>query len=85
MRFVVARMNHETNTFSPVPTPLASFNPRWDEDALQAGTGSRTAMGAFLAFAEARGTEVVTVPLPPYSTATFSRAFDRCLADFQLA
>lgn len=43
MRFVVARMNHETNTFSPVPTPLASFNPRWDEDALQAGTGSRTA------------------------------------------
>jgi microcystin degradation protein MlrC len=66
MRFVVARMNHETNTFSPVPTPLASFNPRWDEDALQAGTGSRTAMGAFLAFAEVRGAEVVT---PVFATA----------------
>jgi microcystin degradation protein MlrC len=66
MRFVVARLNHETNTFSPVPTPLASFNPRWNEDALQAGRGSRTAMGAFLAFAEARGAEVVT---PIFATA----------------
>ena len=66
MRFVVARLNHETNTFSPVPTPLASFNPRWGKDALQAGTGSRTAMGAFLAFAEARGAKVVT---PVFATA----------------
>lgn len=66
MRFIVARMNHETNTFSPVATPLASFNPRWDEDALQAGRGSRTAMGAFLSFAEARGAEVVT---PVFATA----------------
>ncbi|WP_134500626.1 M81 family metallopeptidase [Microvirga pakistanensis] len=66
MRFVVARMNHETNTFSPVPTPLASFNPRWGTDALQAGAGSRTAMGAFLAFAEARGAEVAT---PVFATA----------------
>jgi microcystin degradation protein MlrC len=66
MRFVVARLNHETNTFSPVPTPLVSFNPRWNEDALHAGTGSRTAMGAFLAFAEARSAEVVT---PVFATA----------------
>ncbi|WP_414475221.1 M81 family metallopeptidase [Microvirga sp. M2] len=66
MRFVVARMNHETNTFSPVPTPLASFNPRWGRDALQAGEGSSTAMGAFLAFAEERGAEVST---PVFATA----------------
>lgn len=27
MKIVAARLNHETNTFSPVPTPLASFGP----------------------------------------------------------
>ena len=26
-KIVVAMMMHETNTFSPVPTPLASFPP----------------------------------------------------------
>ena len=25
MRFVLATISHETNTFSPIPTPLASF------------------------------------------------------------
>ena len=25
MRLVLAKMEHETNTFSPVPTPLARF------------------------------------------------------------
>ena len=25
MKILIARMNHETNTFSPVPTPLAAF------------------------------------------------------------
>ncbi|MEC7571587.1 MAG: M81 family metallopeptidase, partial [Pseudomonadota bacterium] len=25
MRLVIAMMQHETNTFSPVPTPLARF------------------------------------------------------------
>lgn len=66
MRFVIARINHETNTFSPLPTPLTSFSPRWGEDALHAAAGSRTAMGAFLAFAEARAAEAVT---PLYATA----------------
>ena len=27
MKIVAARLNHETNTFSPVATPLASFGP----------------------------------------------------------
>ncbi|MBL0407337.1 M81 family metallopeptidase [Microvirga aerilata] len=66
MRFVVARMNHETNTFSPVPTPLESFNPRWGTDALQAGRSSHTAMGAFLAFADAHEAEAIT---PVFATA----------------
>jgi microcystin degradation protein MlrC len=59
-------MNHETNTFSPLPTPLASFSPRWGADARAAAEGSKTAMGAFLAFAAARGAEVVA---PLYATA----------------
>ena len=25
MKVLIARMNHETNTFSPVPTPLSAF------------------------------------------------------------
>ena len=30
MKFLIARFNHETNTFSPVPTPLSDVHP--DED-----------------------------------------------------
>ncbi|MDA3922252.1 MAG: M81 family metallopeptidase [Salinisphaera sp.] len=60
MRFVIARINHETNTFSPLPTPLESFAPRWGDDALQAGEGSQVAMGAFLAYAKASGAEIIT-------------------------
>ncbi|TAM99746.1 MAG: hypothetical protein EPN45_15475, partial [Rhizobiaceae bacterium] len=48
LRFVIARMNHETNTFSPLPTPLEAFSPRRDGEARAAAEGSRTAMGAFL-------------------------------------
>ena len=27
MKILIARMNHETNTFSPVPTPLVQVRP----------------------------------------------------------
>ncbi len=63
MKLVIAMMKHETNTFSPVPTPLARFGPdgpyrgRAARDAFR-GTG--TPMGAFLDLAEARGAEIVT-------------------------
>ncbi|WP_446513545.1 M81 family metallopeptidase, partial [Photobacterium sp. DNB22_13_2] len=43
MRILIARFNHETNTFSPVPTPLASFHPRYGADAYRAAKGTRTA------------------------------------------
>ena len=52
MHLVIARLNHETNSFSPVPTPLAAFEPQWHAEAYAAARGSRTAMGAFLALAE---------------------------------
>ena len=29
MKLVIARLNHETNAFSPVPTPLEAFEPQW--------------------------------------------------------
>jgi microcystin degradation protein MlrC len=33
-KWVIARFQHETNTFSPIPTPLEAFNPFWNQDAL---------------------------------------------------
>lgn len=65
MNILAARMNHETNTFSPVPTPLASFGPdgpTFGEQALAQARGSRTGLGAFIAAAEARG-DRITVAL----------------------
>jgi len=58
MRVVLARMNHETNTFSPVPTPLAAFGPdgpTFGDAALADARGTRTGLGAFIAACEARG------------------------------
>jgi microcystin degradation protein MlrC len=73
MRIVIARMQHETNTFSPVPTPLLSFGagngtgPYYGADALQAARGARVAMGAFVDLAEAwdkkRGDVQLATPL----------------------
>lgn len=62
MRLVLARLNHETNTFSPVPTPLSAFRPLWGEAALAAAEGFPTAIGAFHAFAREAGAEI-RVPL----------------------
>ena len=60
MRFVIAMMQHETNTFSPVPTPLARFGtdgisvPTGDA-AYQAFKGTGTGIGAFLDLADDAG------------------------------
>ena len=60
MRFVLARLQHETNTFSPLPTPLAAFAggdgvtcPSGDE-AVNAFTGTNTALGGFIDFVRGR-------------------------------
>ncbi|RKU04284.1 microcystin degradation protein MlrC [Burkholderia sp. Nafp2/4-1b] len=63
MKILIARMNHETNTFSPVPTPLAAFGrngPDWGDDAYRANHGMRTAMAAFIDAAAREGAEIVT-------------------------
>ena len=60
---VIARLNHETNTFSPVPTPLEAFEPLWDKDAYQGQKGARTAMGAFLGVIDALPGYVIVTPV----------------------
>lgn len=60
MKVLIARLNHETNTFSPVPTPLAAFAPTYGEQAWQANKGMRTAMAAFIDLAEQWGASLVT-------------------------
>lgn len=64
MRLLIAQMKHETNTFSPVPTPLTRFahgrsRPLEGDEVREAFKGTGTAIGAFLDLAERTGAEVV--------------------------
>jgi microcystin degradation protein MlrC len=63
MRFLIAMMKHETNTFSPVPTPLARFGrgrePLRGATAMAAYRGTGTPAGAYLDLAEQDGAEIV--------------------------
>jgi microcystin degradation protein MlrC len=61
-RIVVAMMMHETNTFSPVATPLASFRPLAGEAAIHEFRDTNTQLGGFLHVAHEAGAEV-TVPI----------------------
>ncbi len=63
-RFVIALVKHETNTFSPIATPLSAFGhgngPSRGEDARAAFSGSNTPFAAFLDIARREGAEAVT-------------------------
>ena len=64
MKLVLAQMKHETNTFSPVPTPLARFahgrtTPLEGREALEEFRGTGTALGAFIDLAERAGAQIV--------------------------
>ncbi len=63
MRLLIAMMKHETNTFSPVPTPLARFGngpgPLYGEAAIRAFRGTGTGLGAYLDLAERERAEIV--------------------------
>ena len=59
---MVAMMMHETNTFSPVPTPLGAFRPLAGEAALEEFRDTNTQLGGFLQVARELGAEV-SVPL----------------------
>jgi microcystin degradation protein MlrC len=63
MRLLIAMMKHETNTFSPVPTPLARFGngpgPLYGGAAVRAYRGTGTGLGAYLDLAEQEDAEIV--------------------------
>ncbi len=68
MRLLIAMMKHETNTFSPVPTPLARFGPGAAENgpgplygaaAIAAYRGTGSGLGAYLDLAAREGAELV--------------------------
>jgi len=81
MKVLIARMNHETNSFSPVPTPLSAFGrngPSYDTDALRENHGARTAMAAFIDLAEAHDATMIT-PLSAWANPSGpvdARAYD---------
>jgi len=64
MRLLLAMFKHETNTFSPVPTPFERFFKGRSEalsgdDALAAYRGTGSGLGGFIEVAERRGAEIV--------------------------
>ncbi|HXJ80507.1 MAG TPA: M81 family metallopeptidase [Candidatus Methylomirabilis sp.] len=61
-KIVVAMMMHETNTFSPVPTPLSSFRPLSGTAAIEEFRDTNTQLGGFLRVAQEMGAEI-TVPI----------------------
>lgn len=48
MRVAIARMSHETNTFSCVETHLADFNPSYGQEIFKIYGNTRTELGGFL-------------------------------------
>jgi microcystin degradation protein MlrC len=89
LRAVIAMMEHETNTFSPVPTPLARFG-RPDlatgKEVIRRFKGTGTGLGAFLDAAEAAGMEIETpiagnaAPSGPVESAAYDHMSDAICA-----
>ena len=67
MRVVIAMMKHETNTFSPVPTPIERFArstpmPYEGDAAYRAFKGTGSGTGGFIDLAEDAGAEI-SIPI----------------------
>ena len=87
MRLLIAMMKHETNTFSPVPTPLARFGngpgPLYGAAAVDAYRGTGTGLGAYLDLAAREGAEIVlpvaagAPPSSPVEDAAYAEITDR--------
>src|SRR6202163_2278520 len=63
-RYVIALIKHETNTFSPIATPLSSFGhgngPAFGDAARARFNDTNTPMAAYLDLATQEGAEIVT-------------------------
>ncbi|MBC8419955.1 MAG: M81 family metallopeptidase [Desulfobacterales bacterium] len=85
MRFIIALMKHETNTFSPVPTPLESFGnrgPYFGQDAFEAFRGTNTPMSAFIDLAVKEEAEIVTpVAAEAWPSGPVHRDAYQCITD----
>jgi microcystin degradation protein MlrC len=84
MRLLIAQMKHETNTFSPVPTPLARFSrgaarPYEGDEIRAAFKGTGTAIGAYLELAERAG---ATMVLPVAGNAAPSGPVERAAFEY---
>ena len=92
MRFVAATMKHETNTFSPIATPLASFaigrpsgKPPSGSEAIAGLTGTNTGLAAYIDLAREAGAELVVpvsggaAPSGPVADAAFEYFSDAIL------
>ncbi|HZK92258.1 MAG TPA: M81 family metallopeptidase [Stellaceae bacterium] len=93
MRLLLAMMKHETNTFSPVPTPLSRFGPSrsdgtgpgplYGEAAVAAFRGTGSGLGAYLDIAARENAEIVlpiaagASPSRPVDDAAFEHIADR--------
>lgn len=84
MRWLLAMIKHETNTFSPVPTPLERFfrgNPDIlaGDDAIKAYENTDSGLGGYIEVARREGAEIVVAvaaeswPSSPTSAATHER------------
>jgi microcystin degradation protein MlrC len=63
MRIVMAMMKHETNTFSPVPTPFARFEAwsvHYGADVIAAYERTNMTLGAYIKLAREAGAEIVS-------------------------
>ncbi len=94
MRFFVAMVSHETNTFSPIRTDRRQFelhDLRYGGELLEAYRGTGTCLGGMIDTAEARGVTLVpslaatASPAGRVSKEFYAEARDRLLADLQTA
>ncbi|MDA0829624.1 MAG: M81 family metallopeptidase [Proteobacteria bacterium] len=90
MKIVIAQMEHETNTFSPVETPWESFGPDGPYigvDAYRAMKGTKTPIGAFIDIAEEANADIITsvagfaYPSGPVSGVAYDRFCELIIED----
>lgn len=88
MRIVLAMMKHETNTFSPVPTPWSRFQ-EWGayfgDEVVRAYERTNMTLAAYMAVARRAGAEIVTpiaaeaMPSGPVAAAAYERMSEAIL------
>src|SRR3546814_18567742 len=91
MKFLIAGFSHETNTFSPVETPLGRFcldgrNLLGGDAALKLFRGTETCLGGFIAVAE-RADAAIELPVAafaPPSRRVSRQAYEAITAEIQI-